>query len=65
MILDQFKITENEDLKRWEFKSLTNEYTSYTVSFSECDNKEDACIAVWKSIQAEKQRKSSQPTENQ
>ena len=51
MILDTFKITGNDDLEQWEFTPKIDGFTSYTVAYSECDNKQDACIAVCKSLQ--------------
>ena len=50
MILDTFSIKANDDMGRWEFTPKVEGYTSYTVSYKECDNKADACIAVWKSL---------------
>lgn len=57
MILDTFEIVGNDDLKRWEFTPKIEGYTSYTVAYSEASTKSDAYIAVWKSIEAEKNRK--------
>lgn len=48
---DRFDIVENKDLKRWEFNPK-GDWIGYLVSFSECDNKEDAIIAVWKSFKS-------------
>lgn len=52
MILDTFKIVANDDRKQWEFTPKVEGYTSYTVAYSEAKTKSDACIAVWKSINA-------------
>ena len=56
MIQDTFTIIANDDLKRFEFTPKVAGYTSYTVSYTECDNEDDACIAVWKSIQQTKKQ---------
>lgn len=53
-ILDNFKIKSDDDLKRFEFTPKIKGYTSYTVSYSECDNIYDASIAVWRSINRSK-----------
>lgn len=58
MILDVFKIIANDDIKQWEFTPKVEGYTSYTVAYSEAESKSDACIAVFKSIKAEKERAS-------
>jgi hypothetical protein len=57
MILDTFEIVGNDDRKQWEFTPKTEGFTSYTVAYSEAATKADACIVVWKSIEAEKTRK--------
>lgn len=49
-ILDLYSIVGNDDAKQWEFTPKADGYISYTVSYSECATKADACIAVWKSI---------------
>lgn len=49
-ILDIFDIVNNEDSKQFEFTPKVDGYTSYTVSYSEADNVEDACISVWKNL---------------
>lgn len=51
-----FSVFKNEDRKQFEFTPKVNGYTSYTVSFKECDNEEDAYKAVYKSITAEARR---------
>lgn len=56
MISGIFKIKANDKRKRFEFTPRVKGFTSYTVSFSECETIEDAMIAVWKSIQAESKR---------
>lgn len=49
-VLDIFEIRDNDDLKQWEFVPKIDGYTSYTVSYSECGTKADACIAVYKNL---------------
>ena len=49
-LFDNFTITQNDDLKRFEFKSHTNKLTSYTVNFLEADNLDDAKIVVYKAV---------------
>jgi len=49
-IFDKFEITENDDRKRFEFQSKTNEFTSYTVGYDEIDNIDDAKIVVYMAI---------------
>lgn len=51
-ILDIFEIVGNDDQEQWEFTPRAEGYTSYTVAYSECQTKADACIAVWKSIKS-------------
>lgn len=47
----QFSCTNNEDLKRFEFQALTDETTSYTVDYSECDSEEpNAWIILFKAV---------------
>lgn len=53
-VLDLFDIKSNDDRKRWEFSPRKDGYTSYTVSYSECNTKSDACIAVYKSLKMNK-----------
>lgn len=55
-VLDIFKIKDNDDLKRWEFTPRIEGYISYTVSYSECSSKADACIAVWKALKKEHEK---------
>ncbi len=50
LIIDIFNIVPNDDTERWEFTPKIDGYTSYAVSYDECSSKEDAIIAVWKSI---------------
>lgn len=49
-ILAVFDIVGNDDRMQWEFTPRVDGYTSYTVSYSECQTKADACIAVWRSL---------------
>ena len=49
-----FDIKRNEKRKRWEFTPRRKGYTSYTVSFSECDSKEDAILVVWGNLRINK-----------
>jgi len=56
-VLEIFDIVGNDDAERWEFTPQIDGYTSYTVSYFECDNKADACIAVWKSLKREECRR--------
>lgn len=60
MILDTFTIVANDDREQWEFtpKLEDGPYTSYTVSYKECSNKADACIAVYQAIRAHESRQS-------
>lgn len=46
----EFNFIQNDDLKRYEFESKTNEYTSFRVSFGEVSDKKDAYRAVWLAI---------------
>lgn len=46
-IQEQFKITQNIDLKRWEFLSKDNNSCSYTVAFYEASSLDDAIISVY------------------
>ena len=48
-IKSMFVIKRNEDAKRWEFQQTGN-WVGYLVSFSECDNEDDAWIAVYKAM---------------
>lgn len=52
-LMSLFDVISNDDLERFEFKSCTNLYISYTVGYHECDNLADAKIAVYKAIQKE------------
>lgn len=56
-IRDIFRIEKNYELKQWEFEPQIDGFTSYTVSYKEADDMTEACIAVWKSIRAEYERK--------
>jgi len=47
-----FKVKKNKDAKRWEFEPTGN-WIGYLVSFYECDNEEDAWIAVYKAMKLE------------
>ena len=55
-IYDIFTVVANDKKQVFEFKpkfeayDLYPEFKTYTISYSECDNEQDACIAVWKSI---------------
>jgi hypothetical protein len=43
---EQFTLIKNEDMKRWEFYSNTDKYTSYLISFSEAQDEETAWVVV-------------------
>lgn len=58
-LISLFDIIQNDDLKKFEFNSRTNLLTSYTVSYAECDNLDDAKIAVYKAIKKDTQGKAS------
>lgn len=49
-LTELFDIVSNDDLGRFEFNSKSNVSTSYTVGYHECDNLDDAKIAVYKAI---------------
>ena len=52
-----FKVVKNEDLKRFEFTPKKGiKENSYTVSFFECDNLEDALISIYLSISKRNKR---------
>ena len=51
-IQSMFTVKRNKDAKRFEFEP-TGKWIGYLVSFYECDNEEDAWIAVYKAMKLE------------
>lgn len=55
-----FVVTRNEERKRFEFDRI-NGGIGYLVSFSECNNIDDAWIAVYKALKLEPKKTETKP----